>query len=230
MKKINLPWGCQTRVDLVDKSLLRHFAESGCKQIDFGVESGSDRILKVMRKNVSRRDIINAFKATRESGLRSFATITIGHPTETVDDLEKTVSLLKIIKPNFTLTSYLTPLPGTYSYHWGVKNRKITSTYYKNMNYHFHAADKPYVNISDVPDNVLIEYKKKIDRLTFKWNYLSMVNLHNFRYLLSMIYYNITDIKSFKNLVKEFYKTKNIDKTITKLLYNYQQKLVKNSV
>ena len=48
--------------------------------------------------------------------------------------------------------------------------------------------------------------------------------------LLSMIYYNITDIKTFKNIVKDFYKTKNIDKTITKLLYNYQQRLVKNSV
>ncbi|MBN2367489.1 cobalamin-dependent protein, partial [Candidatus Woesearchaeota archaeon] len=183
LKRYGLPWGCQTRVDLVDSPLLKRMSESGCRQIDYGVESGSDRILKRIGKRITRKQIIEAFRNTRKHGIRTFATIMLGHPTETVRDIEDTMGLLKIIRPTFTLTSFNTPFPRTSNYDWAIRTNRLNPDFYESEDYHFYAEDKPLVNISDVPDSRLIYYKRKIDRMTFYRNYMNMINLHNAGYL-----------------------------------------------
>jgi len=200
-------------------------AESNCKQLDFGVESGSNRILKLVKKGFTVERVVQTFRDAKKAGIRTFATIMIGHPTERKEDLEKTLKLIKKIKPNFTLAQYCTPLPGTHLYQWALNKNKIKEDYYKKKDYHFYTENKPLVNLSDVSDEILIKYKKKIDKMTFARNYMSLINAHNLKYFSVMFVYSLKNIEFFKQNISEFFKSRNIDKFIISILYNYQKEV-----
>jgi radical SAM superfamily enzyme YgiQ (UPF0313 family) len=109
-------WSVQGRVDNVDKDMLRHMKSAGCKEIYFGIESGSDKILNKLNKGFSVMDIINAFDAAHEVGILPGAYLLIGVPGETKKDMEQTIKLIERIKPSLLNISYLTPFPGTRIY------------------------------------------------------------------------------------------------------------------
>ena len=228
IKSYNLPWGLATRVTLVDYNLLKIMKDSGCMQIDYGVESGSDRILKLLKKGTSRKIIENAFSLTHKAGIRTLATIMVGSPSETKKDIDLTIDLLRKIKPNFTLSTFFVPLPGTEVYNELVKDKKINPDFYKNMDYHIVIADTPLINVSAMSDAELIKSKACIDQATFLRNYISLITLHNLSFMIKVVYYSFLSPQLlFKNLFI-FIKTQRSDKLIGFLLNNYQTFYLKN--
>jgi radical SAM superfamily enzyme YgiQ (UPF0313 family) len=109
----NLKWGCQARVNTVNEETLALMKKAGLVQLDFGVESGSDRVLKALRKDSSEDTIRNAFRIAKKVGVRTMATFIFGNPEETKEDVDKTFALAKEINPNFVSSFFLTPFPGT---------------------------------------------------------------------------------------------------------------------
>jgi len=89
-RKIDLIWGCETRPNLVNKDLLAEMEKAGCIQIDFGVESGSQKVLDNLQKDITPSQSIKAFSICRELGIRTFANFMINNPEETWEDIEKT--------------------------------------------------------------------------------------------------------------------------------------------
>lgn len=124
-KKINITWGCQARIDTVSEELLKEMKASGCVQVDFGIESGSDKVLSALKKNITADKIIEVMDMTRKVGLRRMVTIMIGNPEETREDIEKTYELLKITSPDFLGVGFVTPYPGTELYDTAVKNKWV---------------------------------------------------------------------------------------------------------
>ncbi len=117
LREYSLVWGCQARVDTVDEELLKFLRECGCIQLDFGVESGSERILRdVIKKGTTPAQIREAFRLAKQFGFRTLANIMIGLPTETMEELEQTKQLIAEISPDATVVSIATPLPGTELY------------------------------------------------------------------------------------------------------------------
>ncbi len=110
---VKVSWNCETRVNLVDPSLLRIMKSAGCSKISFGVESGSPRILKTIDKKINLVQIKDAFKWCKETGIMTQAFFMVGFPTETDADLRATMALIKQIKPDFLFVSVVVPLPGT---------------------------------------------------------------------------------------------------------------------
>ncbi|MBI2267168.1 MAG: B12-binding domain-containing radical SAM protein [Armatimonadetes bacterium] len=108
-----IEWACQTRVDTVSDEVLSEMKKAGCVQIDFGVESGSDRILKVLRKGVLSAQVEEAFRLVHKNGIRACATFMLGNPEETKEDMEQTLRLAKKIKPDYAIFYYTTPYPRT---------------------------------------------------------------------------------------------------------------------
>ena len=111
-------WNCNARVWPVSRKMLRRMKESGCEGITFGVESGSPRMLELVKKNVSVSQIEDAFRWSREAGIKLIeADIIIGsHPSETRGDIEMTRRLLKRISPDIIMVSVIVPYPGTEVY------------------------------------------------------------------------------------------------------------------
>lgn len=113
-KNIKLTWMCQTRVDTVDKELIKLMKKAGCEAIEFGVESGSARILTGMRKNLAIEKIKESFAITHNEGIMTNAFFIIGMPDETQDDVKATIALAKALKPSVASFSVPMPHPGTY--------------------------------------------------------------------------------------------------------------------
>lgn len=111
-----LRWGCQSRVTSVDRRLLEAMRDAGCVQVDFGVESGSARMLKAMHKSITPTDVEEAFSLAHAVGLRTGASFILGSPDETEEDLAATAELARRIDSDWTIFFFSTPYPGTELY------------------------------------------------------------------------------------------------------------------
>ena len=112
-RKLGMVWGCQTRANLIDRETLLKMKEAGCVQMEFGVESGSDRMLKHLNKGITKADVREAFRLCREVGMRRFANFMINLPGETEDDLQQSIALAQEIKAEVTIFNITTPYPGS---------------------------------------------------------------------------------------------------------------------
>ncbi len=117
LKKYDVVWGCQSRVNTIDEEMIRVMKEAGCRQIDFGVESGSQRILdEIIQKKITVDQVVKAFDLARRYHIRTLANFMIGLPTETLREFEQTKRLAERIRADVYIFSIATPLPGTKLY------------------------------------------------------------------------------------------------------------------
>ncbi len=111
-------WSCNARVNTVSRELLQEMADSGCKGITFGVESGSPRILDLVKKHITVEQTKNAFKWSKAAGIKYVeADFILGsHPSETMEDVNKSIQLIDEIEPDILSFSVIAPYPGTAVY------------------------------------------------------------------------------------------------------------------
>lgn len=124
--KLNFHWGVQLRIGMFNEEDYQIMYDAGCRWIFFGVESGSDEMLKNIHKNIDKNAIKPTMDALRKIGITSICSFIIGFPDETVDQLKDTVELIDNTKANLTPIYHFTPLPGTELY-----NQMISEKRYK---------------------------------------------------------------------------------------------------
>ena len=112
-RKISISWGCQTRVSMISEELLYTMKGVGCVLIEFGVESGSEKVLEILKRKTPIKAIFKAFNLVRKTGLRSSAFFMLGNPGETLKDINQTFKVAKKIKADWTSFGFTIPLPGT---------------------------------------------------------------------------------------------------------------------
>ncbi|MBI5183611.1 MAG: radical SAM protein [Nitrospinae bacterium] len=112
----HITFDCDSRVNTIDEEMLRAMKKAGCIKIAYGVESGSPSVLKHMNKGITIEQVIEAFKKTKEVGIITEAFIIVGYMTETKEDFDMSMKLLKKIDPHIMVVSMETPYPGTKLY------------------------------------------------------------------------------------------------------------------
>lgn len=117
-KEKKMTWDCNARVDCVNYELLKQMALSGCIRISFGVESGSNEILKKVRKNITVEQVVNAVRSAKQSGIRYVeCCFMVGsHVDETPEDVKATERLIRKLNPDILALSIMCPFPGTEIY------------------------------------------------------------------------------------------------------------------
>jgi len=85
--KLDLEWVCDTRVDLINQEVLEKMASAGCRTIWFGIESGSQKVLNHINRNITLAQIEDAFKMCRKAGIQIACSFMLGMPSETKEDL-----------------------------------------------------------------------------------------------------------------------------------------------
>lgn len=111
---LEMTWMVNSRVDAITKELAKAMKKAGCHTIKFGVESGSQQILDNLKKGITLEQTKNAFKWTKEAGMKRVAHFMLGSPGETKETMDKTINFAvheldaDYISPNIT-----TPYPGT---------------------------------------------------------------------------------------------------------------------
>jgi radical SAM superfamily enzyme YgiQ (UPF0313 family) len=122
----NFIWACQTRADAIDLKTLKMMKEVGCKQIAFGFESGSQRILDIIKnKTVTVEQNRKAIELCKKAGIRVNGCFMIGNPTETIEDIEATEKFIDDNDIDFVSLFLTTPYPGTKLWDWSVEHKLI---------------------------------------------------------------------------------------------------------
>jgi len=115
-RKISITWQCMARVNAIDLELLRLMKKSGCREIFFGFESGSQRILNISGKGIKKEQIINAVKLTRKAGIRATGSFVIGLPGETKNTIDETIRFAKKLHADYVQFTLASAFPGTALY------------------------------------------------------------------------------------------------------------------
>jgi len=122
-KGINIAWACETRVDTLDKETVELMSRAGACGFYLGVESGSQRILDFLNKDITVDQTRDAFKLCQEFGIKTAASLVVGVPTETEKDLTATHELLKEIKPTITWYNVFVGIPDSELYQYVIDNK-----------------------------------------------------------------------------------------------------------
>ena len=109
------PYICQMRADLMCRypDVVKQMAESGLAWAMIGFESGSQRILDLFEKETTVEENLKAAAICKEYGIKVWANIMFGAPTETRAEVMETVRMVWKIKPDHFSSSYFTPTPGS---------------------------------------------------------------------------------------------------------------------
>jgi radical SAM superfamily enzyme YgiQ (UPF0313 family) len=155
---IGKPWVCLLRVD-VGEDVLRLMKDAGCIGISFGVESGSDEMLKNLNKHTTVDQIKRFYRATKRLQIPAFGSFMLGNEGETERQMSQTIDLLieeKISGPFGLVISY----PGTDIYRHALAGGQIGDEfeYLKNLDFSQILQNGTfrnigYLNISAMPDH-----------------------------------------------------------------------------
>jgi anaerobic magnesium-protoporphyrin IX monomethyl ester cyclase len=112
-RDLDLTFVASSRVDRVDKNLLKNLRSSGLKTIYYGVESGSQRILDLMKKGITLKNVEDAVKMAKDVNLDVLTSFILGYPGETEEDMNTTIDFSTKLDSDYCQYSILTPFPGT---------------------------------------------------------------------------------------------------------------------
>lgn len=113
IKNLDICWLCITRTDAVNRQLLTEMYEAGCREIHYGIESGSQRLLDLMNKQVTVETNLYAVKIAKEAGLKVKIFLMYGFPTEKTEDIELTKKFVLKAQPDKWTLSKFALLPGS---------------------------------------------------------------------------------------------------------------------
>ena len=156
-EKINIPFEVNVRVDLVTPEIAEILKSAGCYSVQFGIESGSEKIRKeLLNRNISDEMIIEAATVFRALNIKTNTFNLVGVPGETLRDTIATMKFNSKCRVTYAMNSIYQPYPGT----------KLAD-YAMKMNYYdgrIDTFDKNYLygrSIIHSPD------RKKIERLHY---------------------------------------------------------------
>jgi len=128
-------WNCQARVDTIDEEMLIAMKQAGLEHIQFGVESGSAKILKRYDKHITIEDIQRAAAITRRVGVYLSIYLMTGMEGETQRDTDATRALIKRILPSDGIVSPVALYPGTALYEQAKKGGLVSDAlWFENKN------------------------------------------------------------------------------------------------
>jgi radical SAM superfamily enzyme YgiQ (UPF0313 family) len=121
------PFACQTRSDIVCRKpdLIEKLAKAGMRWVLIGFESGSDRILRLLKKGTTVAENIESARICKRLGVKIFANYMFGIPGETKEEMASTVEMMRAIHPEIHAVAVFTPAPGSELYDYCVANDLI---------------------------------------------------------------------------------------------------------
>jgi radical SAM superfamily enzyme YgiQ (UPF0313 family) len=181
-------WSCSARTDCVDSELLELMYKAGCRGIFFGVESGSDRMQKIIRKNLDLGEASAIVEQTGKTGIEITVSMITGYPEELKEDLEQSVDFVMNsarfdhVEPQINILAPLAGTPLLEKY----RNRLILDDIFSDMSHqgwHQDPADRALIgsypsifpNFYGIPSGVSREYLQQFCRffmngvVRFRW-------------------------------------------------------------
>lgn len=106
-------WVSTPRVETIDEEVASELYRCGCRALGFGIESGSERLLKSIGKTFTRAQVEYSVRAASEAGIITVGSFILGLPEESPIETQETVDFAKSLDLDFAQFSLLVPYPGT---------------------------------------------------------------------------------------------------------------------
>lgn len=189
-EEFNFYWQCQTRIEHIDKELLRVMHKAGCRTIGFGIETANENNRKLLGKgNVSNEIIENKRKICKEADIEFFMNIMIGLPGETLEDVKKSVDFAIKIDADYMLPHCTVAYPYTKLFEMGIQKGIL----YPEIWYDYVKGKVPLPNY--VEKYLTIEEIKKFQSKAFKRFFLRP------KYIIK----RLKKIKNFNDILQNFH-------------------------
>lgn len=133
-RKWKIHWSCCARVDIVNKEMLVLMKRAGCWQIEYGIESGSEKVLALMKKRARLDQVRRALRWTKEAGIETRGNFIFGFLGETRETLEETIRFALELDLDLFQQSFLTPYPGSEIYRYAEEYGKFDKDLEKMSN------------------------------------------------------------------------------------------------
>ena len=160
--KTGLLWSCNGHINTLDEEMLKWMKKAGCWEIDFGIESGNDRVLKEIQKNITKDQVRRDIKMVKHAGIEPRTFFIFGFPGDTKKTVEETIRFALEINPSYATFYLLQVYPGTKLFFQLVENfgedpDNIIDIIMKERVYYF---DNKKVSHEDLVNYVIIAHRK----------------------------------------------------------------------
>jgi len=159
-----IKWSHFSNIPYFDEATVRYEKKAGLRYIEYGVESGSQRILDWINKRQTVTQIREVFSRCRAIGIRTAALFMIGLPDESAEELNMTVGLVESLPAHILICTIYRPYPGTplFEYCRAHKNFMPPDGLEGQAEfYRFSHLSEDEVNMSKVPTRMLLDLQKR---------------------------------------------------------------------
>ena len=159
---LGIKWACFGRANLMNGELLQKLKDANCEYVGYGIESGSQKMLDAMNKQVTVEQAKNALLLTQKMGIRVHCTFMVGIPGETRETIWETVKFCKDTNRSVHLF-FAAPYPGTPLFEQAKKLGRIPDdleSYVSRLG----DVDEFVVNLTDMPDEELQELRSRAEK------------------------------------------------------------------
>jgi len=171
-RKLNVSWICMARVDFIDEEMLKWMKKAGCRKIMFGFESGSEKVLKAMRKNANLDQARKAVKLVKNVGIKIGANFMFGHIGETKKTIRETINFAKEINADTVAFLVACPYPGTDFFHMAKEKGYLRKDFHWK-DFVIVTEDTPVVNLPGLAaDDILKAVKSAYREYYFRPAYI----------------------------------------------------------
>jgi len=157
---LDVKWESPTRVDCVDKELLKLMRRAGCIRLRYGVESGDPQTLRLMNKKTDLSHVREIFRFTQETGIETFAYFMIGYLGETLESYKKTLNLALSLRADLAMFTIATPYPGTPFYKMAESMSLIEKDYWKKFTSGTNGSSRLPYFIDNAESLIRMAYRK----------------------------------------------------------------------
>jgi radical SAM superfamily enzyme YgiQ (UPF0313 family) len=120
-RNLDIRWICMSRVNFAWEGVMQDMKKAGCRRIMFGLESGSNTILKNIKKNTTIERAYEAVEICRRAGIETMGSFMIGNIGETEETIRETIDFAKKLKLDIASFFVTIPYPGTELYQQAVE-------------------------------------------------------------------------------------------------------------
>ncbi len=112
-EKLDLEWMCLSRADRLNRKTAAKMAKAGCVQIFFGIESGDERMLRIMKKHIVPSDVERVIDSAKRAGIATGGFFILGYPGESNSSLLETLRFSSALPLDYLSYSFPYPIVGT---------------------------------------------------------------------------------------------------------------------
>ncbi|MCX7956390.1 MAG: B12-binding domain-containing radical SAM protein [Endomicrobia bacterium] len=130
-KKLKVRWHCRSRADMkLDKRILKKMKYAGCRLIQFGIETSTPRLQKIINKHLDLEQIKKVIKMCKDVGILTYGNFMLGFPTQKVNEMLDTINFAIKLNLDYAPFGVFNPLPASVFYERAIKEGIIKNDYW----------------------------------------------------------------------------------------------------